>query len=65
MQKVKLLRPLDGSPEGAQIELPELDAKRLQERGVVKFVEAKEAKAPANKAEPAPANKSKRAKKDD
>lgn len=61
MLKVKLLRPLDGMPEGETAEYPELDAKRLEETGVVeivgKAVEAKEAPEPENKMVPAPANK--------
>ena len=58
MIKVKLLRPLDGKSEGETAEYPENDAKRLASRGVVEIVnQAKQAEAPANKAEPAPANK--------
>ena len=56
--QVKLLRPLDGKPEGATVEYPDADAKRLIAKGVVEAVEEKQATAPANKAAPAPANKS-------
>jgi len=58
MRKVKLLRPLDGKPEGETAEYPELDAKYLAEKGVVELIEEKQAPAPENKAEAAPANKS-------
>lgn len=58
--KVKLLRPLDGHPDGAEVFYREADAKRLAARGLVRIVktEAKAAAAPKNKAEPAPKNKS-------
>lgn len=57
MRTVKLLRPLDGKAEGDTAEYPELDAKRLAEKGVVELVAEKQAPAPENKAELAPANK--------
>lgn len=58
--KVKLLRPLDGQPEGGEAFYSEADARRLQARGLVQIVKAetKAAPAPRNKAEPAPKNKS-------
>lgn len=55
--KVKLLRPLDGQPEGGNTYYPEADAKRLAERGLVEIVAVKAEPAPRNKAEPAPSNK--------
>lgn len=58
--KVKLLKPLDGHPEGATVEYPEADAKRLEQRGAVKIqgkAEKAEAAAPQNKMEAAPENK--------
>lgn len=57
MQKVKLLRPLDGKAEGETVEYPEIDAERLAARGVVEIVKGKAAEPMANKAEPAPENK--------
>lgn len=65
MQKVKLLRPLDGKFEGDTAEYPELDAKRLIEAGVVELAEEKQASAPENKAEPAASNKAAAKKKAD
>lgn len=58
--KVKLLRPLDGQPDGGTAYYAEADAKRLEARGLVRIVKAetKAAPAPKNKAEPAPKNKS-------
>lgn len=55
MVEVKLIRPLDGKPEGSIAEYPEADAKRLQARGLLKIVGKKAA--PENKMEPAPENK--------
>ena len=67
--KVKLLRPLDGKPDGETATYPEVDAKRLQDGGVVKIlgpaaaekpqpeVEVKAEPAPENKMEAAPVNK--------
>lgn len=57
MIKVKLLRPLDGQPEGGNALYPEADAKRLQARGLVEIVKTKAEPAPKNKAEPKLANK--------
>lgn len=55
--KVKLLRQLDGQAEGAIVEYPDSDAKRLEGRGVVAFVSEKAAPAPLNKKAMAPHNK--------
>lgn len=59
MQKVKLLRPLDGKPEGSIVEYSEADARRLEARGLVRIVQEKQEPAPENKAARAPANKAK------
>lgn len=64
MQKVTLLRALDGKAEGDEAQYTAADAKRLAERGLVKVVEEKQEKASENKAERAPANKSKAGAKD-
>lgn len=55
--KVKLLRPLDGKDIGSVVEYPDLDAKRLAERGAVEIVREKAASAPENKKAPAVENK--------
>jgi len=57
MIKVKLLRQLDGRAEGETAEYPELDAKRLEEMGVVDVIEEKAAPAANNKMALAPHNK--------
>lgn len=57
MVEVKLIRPLDGKPEGSIAEYPEADAKRLQARGLLKIIgkapapKTKDAAPPENKAE--------------
>lgn len=77
MQKVKLLRPLDGKPEGAVASYTAADAKRLEARGLVELIEdekgeepevevgpedqAKDADESEAKAEAAPARKPKAA----
>lgn len=54
MQKVKLLRPLDGRPEGEIAEYPVLDAAHLVELGVVELLDdaPSEPEAPASEATP-------------
>ena len=56
MTKVKLLRPLDGRAEGDTAEYPDLDAKRLEQRGAVKII-GKAEPASENKMADAPENK--------
>jgi len=55
--KVRLLRPLDGKPEGETAEYPELDAKDLAARGVVEIIGGKADPEPANKKAPTVENK--------
>lgn len=60
MVKAKLLKPLNGQPEGSEIELSQGDFDRLWRRNAVAAVsdgEAKTAPPAANKKAPAPANK--------
>lgn len=63
MVQATLLKPLDGQPIGATIELSQLDFDRLKAKGAVAAVkgkaEPKSEPAPANKMAKAPANKSK------
>lgn len=55
--KVRLIRPLDGREPGSIAEYPDLDAKRLAERGAVEIVKEKAAPATQNKMAPAAENK--------
>ena len=57
MAQCKLIRPLDGNPIGAIVEYDELDAKHLEDHGLVTIVKA--AEAPKNKMAEAPSNKGK------
>lgn len=57
--KVKMLRAVGGFDVGATRTMPAADARRLEERGVVKILaEAKKEPPPANKKAPAHKNKS-------
>lgn len=62
MQKVKLLRPLDGKAEGSTAEFSEADARRLETRGLVVIIKEKAEPAPENKAERAASNKAAKSK---
>lgn len=60
MVKAILLKPLDGNPEGAEVEFSQADFDRLKKRNAVKAAPAAKAEpAPENKMERAPSNKSK------
>ncbi|NML88752.1 hypothetical protein HHL26_06680 [Sphingobium sp. TB-6] len=54
--KVKLLRPLDDEPIGAEVEFDATDAKRLKDFGAVKILGAADSE-PETSEKPAPASK--------